>query len=134
MFVGRILEFDNCNRQSIDEHHHIRTAVHLGALHRELVNYQELVVIDIVKINQSNVFVLFFFTNVIGDWYTFREQLMESAIVFDQYGIFRFGNVGCYIFKFLEWYEWIDLLLQSIWQKSVRFRWLTPLALLSLLV
>ena len=56
VFVRRIFQFNDAQRQAVDENHHVRAAVVLAFDHRELVHHQPVVIFHVGKINQPDNF------------------------------------------------------------------------------
>ena len=56
VFVRRIFQFDDTQRQAVDENHDVGAAVVLAFNHRELVHHQPVVVVRVIEINQPDNF------------------------------------------------------------------------------
>lgn len=54
VFINRILQFNDSQRQAIDKQDYVRALVDVVLDHRELVDHQKIIVLGILEINEPN--------------------------------------------------------------------------------
>ncbi len=86
LFIGSILDLDDCQRQTVDEDHYIRTPVDLAVLvrgfHSVLIDDQPVIIFNLIEIhridppaNHAPIFRLVVYFNTID------QHVMEGVVV-----------------------------------------------------
>ena len=93
VFVRRIFQFNDAQRQAVDENHHVRAPVVLAFDHRELVHHKPVVVVRVGKINQPDDFradAAVLAAALDGD--AVHQQPMKGAVAGDEGRMLREGD------------------------------------------
>jgi len=88
LFIRNVFEFQYRQRDSVDEHYHVRAAVEMAFLHRELIDGEKFVGFRIRKINQPDLVVNDLPVSIAKlHVHALHQQTMKGAIVFDERGM-----------------------------------------------
>ena len=95
LFVGRILEFDDRQRQAVDEQHHVRAALVPVLHHGELVDRQPVVVGGVVEVNDAGLVAAHRAAGIaVFHRHAVHGHAMERAVAGFQRGSLRAGQLA----------------------------------------